>query len=220
VRGTILGPPTRTVARSLRSPPRTMAHQPPWSTRTRYECCTCPHRDIQTLLQQDLYTLVGNEGSNMEMRHISETSTTHKQLIHSNAPHNDIYVNDRPHTQDGAQNAIDCTHKMVAASVVYWLACWPLVPKFAGSKNPQHAFLRKGSKAVGPVTQICGTLKIPYDYVEVESEAQFSRPFLARSCPPSLIEGSAQARAVRGPPMRGPHTRGSSMGAPGVDGGN
>jgi len=40
------------------------------------------------------------------------------------------------------------------------IACWPLVPKFAGSnpaeafgffgrKNPQHAFLRRGSKAVG-----------------------------------------------------------------------
>ena len=40
------------------------------------------------------------------------------------------------------------------------VACWPLVPKFASSnpteavgffrakKNPQHAFLRKGSKAV------------------------------------------------------------------------
>jgi hypothetical protein len=42
-------------------------------------------------------------------------------------------------------------------------ACWPLVPKFAGSnptkavgffraKNPQHAFLRRGSKAGGPVS--------------------------------------------------------------------
>jgi len=41
------------------------------------------------------------------------------------------------------------------------VACWPLVPKFAGShpakaigflgrKNPQHAFLRRGIKAVGP----------------------------------------------------------------------
>jgi hypothetical protein len=41
--------------------------------------------------------------------------------------------------------------------------CWPLVPKFAGShpaeavvflgrKNPQHAFLRRGSKAVGPMS--------------------------------------------------------------------
>ena len=40
------------------------------------------------------------------------------------------------------------------------VACWPLVPKFAGSnpaeavgflgrKNPQYAFLQKGSKAVG-----------------------------------------------------------------------
>jgi hypothetical protein len=36
---------------------------------------------------------------------------------------------------------------------------------FFGRKNPQHAFLRNGSKAVGPVSQICGTLKNPYDYV-------------------------------------------------------
>ena len=43
------------------------------------------------------------------------------------------------------------------------LVCWPLVPKFAGSnpaeaigflgqKNPQLAFLRRGSKAVGPMS--------------------------------------------------------------------
>jgi hypothetical protein len=43
------------------------------------------------------------------------------------------------------------------------VACWPLVLKFAGSnraeavgflgrKNPQHAFLRRGSKAVGPMS--------------------------------------------------------------------
>jgi len=42
------------------------------------------------------------------------------------------------------------------------VACWPLVPKFAGShpaeavgflgrKNPQHAFLQRGSEAVGPM---------------------------------------------------------------------
>ena len=48
------------------------------------------------------------------------------------------------------------------------VACWPLIPKFAGSnpaeavgflkgdKNPQHAFLRKGSKIIGPMSQICG----------------------------------------------------------------
>jgi hypothetical protein len=27
---------------------------------------------------------------------------------------------------------------------------------FKGGKNPQHAFLRKRSKAVGPMSQICG----------------------------------------------------------------
>jgi hypothetical protein len=43
------------------------------------------------------------------------------------------------------------------------VACWPLVPKFAGSnptkavgffgrKNPQHFFLQKGSKAVYPMS--------------------------------------------------------------------
>ena len=43
------------------------------------------------------------------------------------------------------------------------VACWPLVPKFAvshlaeavgflGRKNPQHAFLRRGNKAVGPMS--------------------------------------------------------------------
>jgi len=42
------------------------------------------------------------------------------------------------------------------------VACWPLVPTFAGShpaeavgflgrKNPQRAFLRRGSKAVSPM---------------------------------------------------------------------
>jgi hypothetical protein len=42
-------------------------------------------------------------------------------------------------------------------------ACWPLVPKFTGSnpaeavgffktKNPQHAFLRRGSKAGDPMS--------------------------------------------------------------------
>ena len=43
------------------------------------------------------------------------------------------------------------------------VACWPLVPKFAGSnpaeavgffraKSSQNAFLRRGSKAVGPMS--------------------------------------------------------------------
>ena len=48
------------------------------------------------------------------------------------------------------------------------MACWPLIPKFAGSnpaeavgflqgdENPQHTFLWKGSKIIGPMSQICG----------------------------------------------------------------
>ena len=43
------------------------------------------------------------------------------------------------------------------------VVCWPLVLKFAGSHpakavgflgtiNPQHAFLRRGSKAIGPMS--------------------------------------------------------------------
>jgi hypothetical protein len=32
---------------------------------------------------------------------------------------------------------------------------------FSGEKNPQHAFLRKGSKAVCPISQICCMLKNP-----------------------------------------------------------
>ena len=27
---------------------------------------------------------------------------------------------------------------------------------FSGQKNPQHTFLQKGSKDVGPMSQICG----------------------------------------------------------------
>jgi hypothetical protein len=50
------------------------------------------------------------------------------------------------------------------ASVVWWLACCPLVPKIAGSlptENPQHAFLRRGSKIMCPMSQLWGMLKNP-----------------------------------------------------------
>ena len=71
----------------------------------------------------------------------------------------------------------------------------PLVPKIAGSnpaeavgffgrKSPQHAFLRRGSKAVRPMPQICGMLKTPGNYVEVRFSGKICRPFLA------LPEGS------------------------------
>jgi hypothetical protein len=66
-------------------------------------------------------------------------------------------------------------HLQQAASVVWWLAFWPLVLKIAdllpaeavglfGRKSPQHAFLQKGIKAVCPILQICGMSKNPIIY--------------------------------------------------------
>jgi hypothetical protein len=67
------------------------------------------------------------------------------------------------------------------------VACWPLIPKFAGSnpteavgflkgdKNPQHAFLRKGSKFIGPMSQICDMLKNP-GYISQASSGRHFRP--------------------------------------------
>jgi hypothetical protein len=77
----------------------------------------------------------------------------------------------------------NCNSRKILKIWVFWVptlqkhiidfACWPLIPKFAGSnpakaigflkgdKNPQHAFLRKGSKIIGPMSQICGMLKDP-----------------------------------------------------------
>jgi hypothetical protein len=64
---------------------------------------------------------------------------------------------------------ITCSTKHQLSSITKFsyfsvlLACWPLVPKFVGSnlaeaiglfwvKNPQHAFLWKGIKAVCPMS--------------------------------------------------------------------
>jgi hypothetical protein len=74
--------------------------------------------------------------------------------------------------------------------IMQWLACWLLVPKIAGSntaqavsffwrKNPQHAFLRRVSKAFCPMLQVSGMLKNPVIYVEVGIAVQIYRPFLA-----------------------------------------
>jgi hypothetical protein len=38
---------------------------------------------------------------------------------------------------------------------------------FQGKKNPKHDFLRRGSKAISPMSQICGTLKNPSFGVEL-----------------------------------------------------
>jgi hypothetical protein len=69
-------------------------------------------------------------------------------------------------------------------------------PDFFGRKIPQHAFLREGSKAVGPASQICGTLKNPYDYMEVASKAKlvgYVSPELS-----SFANRGLRARAARG----------------------
>jgi hypothetical protein len=82
---------------------------------------------------------------------------------------------------------------------------------FFGLNNPQHAFLRRESKAVCPMSPICGMLKTPGNYVEVGFSGQICRLFLAhfRS---SLPEGSHVDR--RGAPL-GPtgRTKGSEQGA-------
>jgi hypothetical protein len=77
-------------------------------------------------------------------------------------------------------------------SYVKWFACWPLVPKFAGSnpaeavgffwrKNPHYAFLRRGSKAVCPMSQLCGVLKNPANTWKSDCLAKLDRPILAHN---------------------------------------
>jgi hypothetical protein len=51
---------------------------------------------------------------------------------------------------------------------------------FFGVKNPQHAFLQRGNKAVCPMLQICGMLNKPAIYVEVGIAGHIDRPFLVQ----------------------------------------
>jgi hypothetical protein len=46
---------------------------------------------------------------------------------------------------------------------------------------PQHAFLQRGSKAICPMSQICGMLKNPAIYTEVGIAGQIDQPFLAHT---------------------------------------
>jgi hypothetical protein len=66
------------------------------------------------------------------------------------------------------------------------------MPKIAGSnpaeavgifgrKNPQHAFLRRRSKAVCPMSQLCGMLKNPAMTWKSDYLAKFDRPFFAHN---------------------------------------
>jgi hypothetical protein len=50
---------------------------------------------------------------------------------------------------------------------------------FLAKKNPQHTFLQRGNKAVCTMSQICGMLKTPVNYVEVGFPGQICQPFLA-----------------------------------------
>jgi len=59
---------------------------------------------------------------------------------------------------------------ILTASVVYWLACWPLANPaeavgFFGPKIPQHAFLWRGGKRICPMSQLCGVSKKLVIYV-------------------------------------------------------
>jgi hypothetical protein len=47
------------------------------------------------------------------------------------------------------------------------------------AKNTQHAFLRRGSKAVCTMSQLCGMLKNPAITWKSDCPAKFDRPFLA-----------------------------------------
>jgi hypothetical protein len=73
-----------------------------------------------------------------------------------------------------------------AASVVCWLAAglWypssrvqtrPKPSDFSGEKIPQRAFLRRGSKAVCPTSQLCGMLKNPAITWKSDCLAKFDR---------------------------------------------
>ena len=69
---------------------------------------------------------------------------------------------------------------------------------FQAKKNSQHAFLRRGSKAVCPMSQIRGMLKTPGNYVEVGFPGQICRPFCAHFR--SSLPGGSHV-AWRGAPL-------------------
>jgi hypothetical protein len=52
---------------------------------------------------------------------------------------------------------------------------------FQGEKNPQHAFLQRGSKAVCPMSQIYGMLKNPTVMWESPTVGKIDQSFLAHS---------------------------------------
>jgi hypothetical protein len=102
----------------------------------------------------------------------------------------------------GNLNPVGLYRLVGTTSVVKRLACWPLVPKIAssnpveavgfffGSKNPQHAFLRRRSKAVCPVS-FAARKRTLLDYVEIGSLRPNYSDFSRSKFPPSLTGGSS-----------------------------
>ena len=59
---------------------------------------------------------------------------------------------------------------------------------FRAKKNPQHAFLRRGSKAVGPMSQICGMYKIP----KFKWKSEFRQNYYRTSFSPTVPHFAAR----------------------------
>jgi hypothetical protein len=68
---------------------------------------------------------------------------------------------------------------MLASGTQDWGSILAEAIGFFGRKNPQHAFLLGGRKAVCPMSQSCGMSKNPVSYVEVGITGQIDQPFLA-----------------------------------------
>jgi hypothetical protein len=79
-----------------------------------------------------------------------------------------------------------------SGSSVHSLNCVNVVPYSTHQMKPtefthkyhvsvQHAFLQRGSKAVSPLSQLCGMSKNPVIYVGVGITGQIDRSFLARN---------------------------------------
>jgi hypothetical protein len=71
------------------------------------------------------------------------------------------------------------------------VACWPFVPVgFLGRKTPQNAFLRRGSKAVGPMSLTLRHVKEPKSEVEVATFGKILGHFSPKIPPSATRERS------------------------------
>ena len=131
------------------------------------------HTYLLHILENNSYCLYcKNIGTNNVINYelfLSTSLSPHGHTYYHSFIHSFIHFFCKSFTRYGNSHFYNSTSKIttysiyIQASVVQRLACWPLVPEFAGSnpaeavgffgrKNPQHAFLRRGSKAVGPMS--------------------------------------------------------------------